>query len=126
MGLLDKLRGNVTEFSVEKAQKELEPILFEGEQVVKAFRLIRDQIVMTTHRIITVNKQGLTGSKTEIASIPYKRISKYSRKSAGLLDFDAELRIWIMGESEPVKWEFSKGVDINEAYRLLSYYVAAN
>ena len=114
--------GNVTEFAPEKAQAEFAPILAEGEKVVKAFKLIRDQIILTNLRIITINKEGLTGTKHFTTSIPYRSIKTFSKESAGIFDLDAELRIWLTGENEPIKWEFSKGVDINEVYRVLSQY----
>jgi hypothetical protein len=117
------MMGNVTEFPVEKAQEEYRQILIEGETVVKAFKLFRDQVVMTNSRLITLNKEGVTGKKQEMISIPYKSIKKFSKESAGLFDLDAELRIWLIGESEPIKWEFSRQVDINQVYMLLSYYV---
>ena len=61
-----------------------------------------------------------------MTSIPYKSIRKFGKESAGLFDLDAELILWIIGESAPIKWEFSKGVNINEVYSLLTYFVLAN
>lgn len=125
MGLFQNIMGNVTEFAPEKAQEELRPILLDNENVVKAFRLFRDQLVMTNFRLITLDKQGVTGKKQHLTSVPYKSIKKFSKESAGIFDLDAELRVWLTGEPEPMKWEFSTGVNINEAYQLLSYYVLA-
>ncbi|MCD6048611.1 MAG: helicase [Verrucomicrobia bacterium] len=123
MSIFQQMMGNVTEFAPDKAQTEFAPILAEGEKVVKAFKLIRDQIILTNLRIITINKEGLTGSKHFTTSIPYKSIKMFAKESAGIFDLDAELRIWLQSESEPIKWEFSKGVDINEVYRTISTYV---
>ena len=123
MSLFANLLGNVAEVSAEDAQAEFAPILVDQEQVVKAFRLFRDMVVMTNLRLIIVNKQGLTGSKQFVKSIPYKSIKSFAKESAGFLDADAELSIWLTGEAQPLQWEFSSGVDINEVYRHLSYYV---
>ena len=123
MSIFQQMMGNVTEFAPDKAQVEFAPILAEGEKVVKAFKLIRDQIILTNYRIITINKEGLTGSKHFTTSIPYKSIKMFAKESAGIFDLDAELRIWLHSESEPLKWEFSKGVDINDVYRTISTYV---
>lgn len=114
--------GNVTEFAPEKAQAEFAPILAEGETVLKAFALIRDQIILTNLRIITINKEGVTGIKNYTTSIPYRSIKSFAKESAGLFDLDAELRIWLFGEAEPIKWEFSAGVNINDVYRVISQY----
>lgn len=87
--------GHASEVSIEKITQEFAPILIEGERIEKAFKLIRDMFVFTNKRLILVEKQGLTGSKVDI--------KKFSKESAGILDMDAELRIWVTGESVPLK-----------------------
>ena len=123
MSLFQHILGNATEIDAISAHKELSPVLIDQEQIHKAFKLHRDLIVLTNYRIITVDKQGITGAKQSMTSIPYKSIRKFSKESAGLFDMDAELAIWIAGEGAPIKWEFSKGVNINEVYCLLTYFV---
>ena len=66
-------------------QKKNYRILLEGENVNAAFKLVRDIIVFTDKRLILVDKQGLTGKKTEIQSIPYKSISRFSVETATAL-----------------------------------------
>ena len=123
MGLMSGLLGNATEMSATEAQQELRPILLEGEVVEHAYKLIRDQIIFTSKGVITIDKQGLTGSKQNIRSIPYKSIKMVSKEGAGLLDLDAELVLWITGEAQPLKFEFKKGVDINAVYKLVCRYI---
>jgi hypothetical protein len=123
MGLMSGLLGNASEVPIAEAQQELRPILLEGEVVEHAYKLIRDQIIFTSKRVITIDKQGLTGSKQNIRSIPYKSIKMVSKEGAGLLDLDAELVLWITGEAQPLKFEFKKGVDINAVYRLVCNYI---
>lgn len=124
MGLLNGLMGHASDVSIDKISKEFEPILLEDERIEKAYRLIRDMLVLTNKRLILVNKQGLTGSKIDYQSIPYSSIKMFSKESSGMLDFDAELKIWLTGESAPtIKQEFRKGDNINEAYKVLSRFV---
>ena len=123
MGLLDGLMGHASEVSFEKIAQEFEPLLIGGEKIEKAFRLIRDMFIFTNKRLILVEKQGMTGSKVDYQTIPYASIKKFSKESAGLLDLDAELKIWITGETTPLRKEFRKGDSINEVYRILSQYV---
>lgn len=123
MSLLDGLLGNATEVSLEKLKKEFSPLLIEGENLEKAYKLVRDMFVFTNKRLILIDKQGLTGSKVDFQSIPYSSIIRFSKESAGLFDLDAELKIWIRGESLPIKKEFRKNNNINEAYLILSKYV---
>ncbi|AKD05535.1 PH domain-containing protein [Pontibacter korlensis] len=124
MGLLSGMMGHASEVSIEKLAKEFQPILIDDERIERAYKLIRDMLVFTNKRLILVNKQGLTGSKSDYQSIPYGSIKMFSKESAGIADLDAELKIWLTGESEPtIKQDFRKGDNINEAYRVLSRYV---
>ncbi|MFN4769435.1 MAG: PH domain-containing protein [Candidatus Kapaibacterium sp.] len=123
MGLLSGMLNNAVEMPVAEAQQELQPILMDGETIEHAYKLIRDQLIFTNKRVITIDKQGITGIKQNIRSIPYKSIKMISKEGAGMLDLDAELVLWITGESQPLKFEFKKGVDINQVYRLISQHI---
>jgi hypothetical protein len=120
MGLLQKLAGNAQQIDVSKVQADLAPLLVEGETIEVAFQIIRDQIIFTNKRLITIDKQGLTAKKVDYRSIPYDKIVQFSKESAGVLDLDAELKIWIASTAEPLKFEFSKDAPINVVYSLLS------
>lgn len=123
MGLFNAILGNASEVSIEKIQGDFQPILIQGEHIEKAYKLIRDMFVFTNKRLILVDKQGITGSKTDYVSIPYTSITKFSKESAGLLDLDAELKIWVRGEAMPIKKQFGKDNNINEVYQILSQYI---
>lgn len=124
MGLLNGMLGHASEVSIEKITKEFQPILLDNEVIEKAFKLIRDMLVFTNKRVIMVNKQGITGSKTDYQSIPYSSIKMFSKESAGMMDFDAELKIWLTGEPNPtIRQEFRKGDNINDAYKVLGKHV---
>ena len=56
MGFMDALLGNSSSMSVEEATKELSDVLFPGEEVEQAYKLIRDLIVFTGNRLILVDK----------------------------------------------------------------------
>ena len=42
--------------------------LIDGESVIGAYRSVRDGVIFTNKRIITVNIQGLTGKKQDYTS----------------------------------------------------------
>jgi hypothetical protein len=123
MGLFNAIMGQASEVSIEKVQKEFTPMLIDGEHIEKAYKLIRDMFVFTNKRLILVDKQGITGSKVDYISIPYTSITKFSKESAGLMDLDAELKIWVRGESAPIKKQFGKNDNINEVYKIISQYI---
>ncbi len=123
MSLLNSILGHPKEVPIAKLEEEFKSILIEDEHLDKAYKLIRDMFVFTNKRLILINKQGITGSKVEYQSIPYGSITRFSKESAGLLDLDADLKIWIRGDSRPFEQHFGKDDNINEVYRVLSKYV---
>ncbi|SCX85459.1 PH domain-containing protein [Flavobacterium caeni] len=123
MGLFNAILGNASEVNLDNIRKEFEPILIDGEQIEKAFKMIKDMFIFTNKRLILVEKQ-LVGGKVDYLSIPYANVIKFSKESAGLLDLDAELKIWIKDETLPIKKQFGKGGDnINDVYRILSQHI---
>lgn len=122
MGLLSGLMGNASEADSAKTEELLNDTLIDGEQIEKAFQVIRDMLVFTNKRLILIDKQGVTGSKMEILSIPYNKITKFSKESAGHFDMDAELKLWIGSEEQPMVKEFKAGDNINEVYKIISTY----
>lgn len=123
MSLLNGIMGNASEVSINEVQKEYANILTENENVEKAYKLIRDMFIFTNKRLILVDKQGVTGKKTEYHSIPYKNITHFSIETAGHFDLDAELKIWISGKPEPIEKQFNKHLNIYELQSVLAAYV---
>jgi hypothetical protein len=124
MGLFSKLLGNAGTVNQEDLKKDFGKLLIEGEEIELGFKLIRDTFIFTTKRLILVDKQGLTGSKTEYLSISYKSISRFSIETAGTFDLDAELKIWISSEAQPsVRKKFNKSVNVYDVQNVLAYHV---
>ena len=123
MGLLDALLGNAAEVDADKMQAEFGQVLAAGEQVEKAYVLIRDAMLFTNRRLILVDKQGMTGSKVEYHSLPYRAITHFSVETAGHFDLDAELKIWVSGRAEPFAQQFKKGLSIYAVQAVLAGYV---
>ncbi|CAG7607582.1 hypothetical protein PAESOLCIP111_00974 [Paenibacillus solanacearum] len=124
MGIFDGLMGNASEVNVADVQKEYGRILAKSEKIEKAYKLIRDMFIFTDKRLILVDRQGLTGKKVEYHSIPYRAITHFSIETAGHLDLDAELKIYISGSHAPVEKKFNKSLDIYELQSVLAEFVA--
>lgn len=121
MGFINKILGNASEISSEKLNEKYGKLLIEGEVVELGFKLFRDVFMFTNKRLILVDIQGITGSKSEFKSMPYKNISRFSLESAGTLDLDAELKIWISSEDSPtVSKKFNRSIDVYEVQRYLA------
>ena len=120
MGLLSGILGNASEVDADKVEKDLEAILADGEDVQKAFQLIRDLVILTDKRMILVNKQGITGKKKEYLSIPYKSVDYFSVETAGHFDLDAEIKIWLKSKDDPISLEFKRDKCVYDLFRGLS------
>lgn len=122
MGLLSGLMGNASEVDDSDLEKTLANTLIDGEQVEKAYKVVRDMFIFTNKRLILIDKQGMTGSKMEMVSIAYSKITKFSKESAGHFDLDAELKIWVGPDPTPISKEFKSGDNINDVYRIISQH----
>lgn len=124
MGLFSALLGNAGAVSQEELVKKYGQLLTEGEELELGFKLLRDTFIFTNKRMILVDVQGLTGSKTEYKSVTYKSITRFSIETAGTFELDAELKIWISSEAEPsIRKQFNKSVNVYEVQRLLAFHV---
>jgi hypothetical protein len=112
--------GHASEVSIRDLVDEFSPFLVEGEELLLAYKLVRDVFVFTDRRLILVDRQGLSGRKVDYQSIPYKSIVRFSKESAGMFDLDAELKIWVRGTERPIEKEFRQDKSINDIYRALS------
>ncbi|WP_422447474.1 MULTISPECIES: PH domain-containing protein [unclassified Endozoicomonas] len=124
MGLFDALLGNAGEMSNTEAMEDLATILNPSESIELAYKLVRDMVVLTNHRLILIDKQGLTGRKVEYRSIPYKSITMFTVESVGHFDLDAELKLWISGQPESMQMEFNSKTNIYKLQALLAAKVA--
>ncbi|HEU0306337.1 MAG TPA: PH domain-containing protein [Lysobacter sp.] len=120
MGLIDTLLGHASEKSLEKISEDFAPLLAPGETLQRAFGLIRDLIVFTDRRLIFVNKQGVTGSKVEYLSVPYRSIVMFSIETAGHFDLEAELRVWVSGQAAPLSRSLGRDAGAQEIVALLA------
>jgi len=124
MGLFSALLGNAGTAQPSELQTEYGVLLAEGEAIEIGFRLIRDVFIFTNKRLILVDKQGLTGKKIEYLSVAYKSIARFAVETAGHLDLDAELKIWVSSEALPsITRKFTKQVNIYDVQRVLAQHV---
>ncbi|RZM12726.1 MAG: PH domain-containing protein [Pedobacter sp.] len=124
MGIFSALMGNAGAVDQKDLLKNYGTLLIDNEEIELGFKLIRDTFIFTNKRLIIVDVQGLTGSKTEYVSIAYKSISRFSVETAGTFDLDAELKIWISSEVNPsIRKKFNKSVNVFEVQKVLAYHV---
>lgn len=124
MGIFSALMGNAGTVSQEDLLKKYGQLLTDKEEIEMGFKLIRDTFIFTNKRLILVDVQGITGSKTEYKSIAYKSITRFSVETAGTFDLDAELKIWVSSETNPsIVKQFTKSVNVYDVQKVLAHHV---
>ena len=106
----------------DKAMKET---LIDGEEILQCCQTVRDQAALTNKRIIIMDKQGMTGSKVEIYSLPYRSIDMWSTENAGkLFDINEELELWTKAGHFKIK--VNSNCDIREFDQILGKAILSN
>ncbi len=123
MGFFDNILGNASTTNLEDIRQDYAKLLATDETIQQAYKLFRDLFIFTDKRLIMVDKQGITGKKTEYHSIPYRSITHFSIETAGNFDLDAELKIYISGMATPISKKFDKSLDIYQLQTILATYV---
>ena len=102
----------------------LKGLLVEGEEIISAFSTVRDKLVFTTKRIISIDVQGITGKKKSFASLPYRQIQYFTIQTTGFLEVfpDSELYLYFANGSV-VTMEFKDSVNITSIGQIISHYV---
>lgn len=100
-------------------EKMVAPILVENEEIIGSYQSIRDGVVFTDKRIISINIQGITGKKKDFTSLPYSKIQAFSVETAGTFDLDSELDLWFSGVGH-VKFEFIGATDVSYICKVIS------
>lgn len=106
----------------EKVREDFYKFLIDGESIIAAFKSIRDQVVFTNKRIIAANVQGITGSKVDYTSLPYSKIQAFSVESAGTLDLDSEIELYL-SELGQVRFEIKGSFDLIAFNRCISEHI---
>lgn len=127
--------GNFQEKTKEQLTAEFGKYLFDGEEIVVGYQLIRDALIFTNIRTIFIDKQGVSGTKTAVKSIYLDSIIDVEMESAGMGLDDSEITITYMqnvnqssnNESHAShKFEFPKKTDILPLYKMLGNIVMEN
>lgn len=126
--VLQGMLGNYQKQNTDSVTSKWSHMLIENEKVVSAYKLIRDEIVVTNHRLLFVDAQGVTGQKKAITQIFLDTIIdvKYTAAGFGFDDTD----IYITYLTNPYykahetslsihHFEFPKKLDVSDFYRFL-------
>ena len=115
---------NLKPISNDEVRGEVDGLLIADEKVEFAFKTIRDQLVFTNKRIISIDVQGITGKRKSFATMPYSKIQYFSIQTPGFMEMIPDSELYIMFTNGfTAKFEFKGAVDIGKIGRMLSEYV---
>ena len=113
---------NLKAIDIKDVRQEVYNLLVSGENIISAFKTIRDQVVFTDKRIFVINVQGVTGKKTSYFSYPYSKVQYFAIETAGVLDIDSEL-ILTFSNGSTLELEFKSNVDIRSISQAIAHFI---
>lgn len=115
---------NLKPINADAVRSEVDGLLIAGEQIEFAFQTIRDQLVFTNKRIISIDVQGITGKRKSFATMPYSKIQYFSIQTPGFMELFPDSELFVMFTNGfTARFEFKGAVDIGKIGRMLSEYV---
>ena len=98
-------------------------IMTYDEEPIMAFRTVRDQVVFTNKRIISIDVMGITGKSRIFRIMPYSKIQFFSIETPGFAELFPRARMYLQfNGGYTAKFEFSGNVDIGGLARMISEY----
>lgn len=115
---------NLTPINLNSVHNEVAGLMVNGERPLMAFKTIRDQLVFTNKRIISIDVQGITGKRRSFTSLPYSKVQFFAIQTPGFMELvpDSELFLHFTNGFEAT-FEFRGNVDIGQIGRIISEYV---
>lgn len=115
---------NLKPIKLESVREEVDGLLITGEQIEFAFQTVRDQLIFTNKRIISIDVQGITGKRKSFSTMPYSKIQYFSIQTPGFIEIFPDSELFIMfSNGFTAKFEFRGAVDIGKIGRMLSEHV---
>ena len=115
---------NLKPISTGEVRAEVSGLLIPGEKIAAGFKTIRDQLIFTNKRVISIDVQGITGARKSYASLPYSKIQFFAIQTPGFMEAvpDSEL-VLTFSNGFTATFEFKGNVDIGEIGRMISEFV---
>ena len=102
--------------------EEASSLMISGETVVMAFHKIQEQltVIFTNKRIISFDKQGITGARKSILCLPYAKIQCFSIQTPAVAIVAESELVIKYDDGFTVKCEFKGDVDVSKIGRAIS------
>ena len=115
---------NLSPIKEEQVQENVKNLFVSDETIIGAYKTIRDQVVFTNKRIITIDVQGFNGKRKDYSTLPYSKIQYFSVQTPGFAELvpDCEMELYFTN-GFVAKFEFKGSCNIIELGQLISSYI---
>ncbi|MDO4377800.1 MAG: PH domain-containing protein [Erysipelotrichia bacterium] len=115
---------SLKQIDVASVKNEVKDLLIDSEEAVMAFQTVRDQLIFTDKRIISVDVQGFIGAKKTFCSMPYSNIQYFAVQTAGFGELKPDNKLILtFSNSFTAEFNFKDKVDIGLIGRTISKYL---
>ena len=115
---------NLKPIPVNMVRDEVYGMLIDGEVCMLAFQTVRDQLVFTNKRIISIDVQGITGKRKSYASMPYSKIQYFAVQTPGFVEIIPDSELFLMfSNGMTATFDFKGNTDIGAISRMIAEYV---
>lgn len=115
---------NLSPIKEDQVQENVKNLFVSGETIIGAYKTIRDQVIFTNKRIITIDVQGITGKKKDYSTLPYSKIQYFSVQTPGFAELvpDCEMELYFTN-GFVAKFEFKGSCNIIALGRVISSFI---
>ena len=114
---------NLKPIDVKEVIGEVDGLLLEDEEILCAFKTIRDQVVFTDRRIISIDVQGITGRRKSFSTLPYATIQYFTIQTPGFLELIPDSELFLsFSNGYNARFEFKGNVDLGSIGRIISEF----
>ncbi len=112
---------NLKPIKVSAVRREVDLLLAENEEIICAFRTVRDQLVFTDMRIICIDIQSISGTRKSFTSLPYNKVHYFTVQTPSIAELvpDSELILYFANGFKAT-FEFRGSTDIFEIGQIIS------
>lgn len=115
---------NLKQINISDVRNEVSSFLIDGEEIIDAFKTIRDRVVFTNKRIISIDVQGITEKRKSFSTLPYSTIQFFEIQTQGFMEIFPDTELFIQyANGFTAQFEFKGNVDICKIGKLISTYV---
>ncbi len=115
---------NLKPIDVSDVRPDVKELFVDGEQIIEAFKTVRDQVIFTNKRIISIDVQGITGKRKSYSTMPYSTIQFFEVQTQSFAEIFPDSELFIQyANGFTAQFEFKGNVDIKRIGKLISTFV---